>query len=145
MRASDVRKAVAAHLIALDANAWRQVGASARLREGLYLDEKNGGFIDGHLAFSLEVARVQSDERQRRRHMRAVSMTLQVGYIIRANNVDQVADRDAALDLAEFIERSFDEPVAGQIDIETSAIDMLGDILGTYIVQLSLTARPEDP
>jgi hypothetical protein len=145
MKASEVRQAIAAHLIALDVNAWRQVGSTARLREGLYLDEQNGGFVDGHLAFALEVVRVRAEERQRHHHMRNVSMILQVGYIIRANNVDQVGDRDAALDLGEFIERSFEELVAGTIAVETEAIDMLGDTMGTYIVQLSLTARPEDP
>jgi hypothetical protein len=145
MRASDVRRAIAAHLVGLDVNAFRQVGSTARLREGLYLDEKNGGFVDGHLAFALEVVRVQAEERQRHHHARNVSMILQVGYIIRANNVDQVADRDAALDLGEMIERSFEQLVAGDIDVATEALDMLGDTMGTYIVQLSLTARPENP
>ena len=145
MKASGVRQAIAAHLIGLDVAIWRQVGATARLREGLYLDEENGGFVDGHLAFALEVVRVQADERQRHHHLRNVSMILQVGYIIRSNNVDQVGDRDAALDLGEFLERSFEELVAGTIAVETNAIDMLGDTMGTHIVQLSLIARPEDP
>ena len=143
MNASGVRQAIAAHLIALDVNPWRQVGRSAQMREGLYLDEKNGGFIDGHLAFALEVVRVQGEERHRHSHIRNISLVLQVGYCIRANNVDQVADRDAVLDLGEFIERSFDELVGGRVDVETDAIDMLGDTMGTYIVQLTLTARPE--
>ena len=145
MRASDVRRAVAAHLVALDVNAWSQVGTTAQLREGLFLDEQSGGFVDGHLAFTLEVVRVQAEERQRHHHMRNVSMILQFGYCIRANNVDQVGDRDAALDLGEAIERSFEELVAGSIDVEPGAIEMLGDTMGTYVVQLSLTARPENP
>ena len=144
MSAADVRRAVAAHLVALDVNAFRQVGNSAQLREGLYLDETSGGFIDGHLAFTLEVVRVQAEERQRHRHMRVVSMILQVGYCVRSNNVDQVADRDAALDLGELIERSFEQLLDGGLDIETDAIDMLGDNQGTYVVQLTLTARPEN-
>jgi hypothetical protein len=145
MKASEVRQAVAAHLSnVVDANAYRQIGRTAQMREGLYFDEKSGGFIDGHLAFNLEVVRVQSAERQRHHHQRVVSLVLQVGYCVRANIVDQVGDRDAALDLAETIELSFEEPVAGTVDVTTDAIDMLGETQGTYVVQLTLTARPEN-
>lgn len=139
MNAASLRRAVAARVADVNVNEFRQIGATASLVEGLYFDDS--GFIDPHLKFALEVTRVTAQDRRRNGHETDVAMALQVAYVIRANPVDQITDRDAALDLAERIRRKLEEPVHG-VDVQVDTIDMIGQAPngGPFVVELSLTA-----